>query len=287
MATDPDYVRVEKAIRFLDEHFRRQPSLGEAAAAVGLSEYHFQRLFRRWAGVSPKRFVQFLTADYARALLEEQWTVLDAAYEAGLSGTGRLHDLMVSVAAVTPGEVRRRGEGVEIRWGVHPSPFGQCLIGATDRGICALHFLEPGETTGEQALRERWPRARLSRAPAETEALARRVFRPAAPDAPLPVELHGTNFQIRVWEALLRVPAGAAATYEGLAAAVGIPGAARAVGAAVGANPVAFVVPCHRVIRKTGAFGEYRWGAARKRALFAWEAARRSPAAVAAGAGAR
>lgn len=269
-----DYLRVEKAIRFLDDNFRRQPSLGEVAAAVGISEYHFQRLFRRWAGVSPKRFLQFLTADYARALLEQRWTVLDAAYEAGLSGMGRLHDLMVSVEAATPGEVRRRGAGLEIGWGVHPSPFGECLVGVTDRGICALHFLD-GREGAEAVLRERWPRARLLPAPAEAARLVDRIFRGRQEGAPLALHLQGTNFQVRVWEALLRVPAGAATTYEQVAHDAGAAAAVRAVGTAVGANPVAFLIPCHRVIRKTGAFGEYRWGAARKRALLGWEAARR------------
>ena len=267
-----DYVRIEKAIRYLDENFRRQPELTEVAAAVGLSDYHFQRLFRRWAGVSPKRFLQFLTAEYARDLLRDSWTVLDAAYEAGLSGPGRLHDLMVSVDGVTPGEARRRGEGVAIRHGVHPSPFGDFLLATTERGVCALTFLDEAGAEGAIAgVAARWPNATLVPDAAATAPLAERIF---DGEGTVPLHLEGTNFQIRVWEALLRVPGGTVVTYERLAASLGSPGAVRAVGTAVGRNPVAYLIPCHRVIRKTGAFGEYRWGAARKRAMLGWEAAR-------------
>ena len=271
-----DYRRIEKAIRYLEENFRRQPELSEVAAAVGLSDYHFQRLFRRWAGVSPKRFVQFLTADYARALLLDSWTVLDAAYEAGLSGPGRLHDLLLSVDGVTPGEARRRGEGVTIRHGVHDSPFGPALLAATDRGICALHFLEEeGPAPALADLADRWTGATIVEDSAATAPLAERAFSPAPDGAPLSLHLSGTNFQVKVWEALLRVPSGALTSYEQLAGRVGAPAAVRAVGTAVGRNPIAFLIPCHRVIRKTGAFGEYRWGPARKRAILGWEAARR------------
>ena len=271
-----DYLRIEKAIRYLDENFRRQPELSEVAAAVGLSDYHFQRLFRRWAGVSPKRFLQFLTADYARALLSDSWTVLDAAYEAGLSGPGRLHDLLVSVDAVTPGETRRRGAGVTIRHGVHDTPFGPAFLAATERGICALHFLdEEGAAAPLAALAARWEGATLIDDPGATSALAARVFEPGDGSGPVTLHLSGTNFQVKVWEALLRVPSGAITSYETLAERVGSPTAVRAVGSAVARNPIAYLIPCHRVIRKTGAFGEYRWGPARKRALLGWESARR------------
>ena len=269
---EPDYARIEKAIHFLDENFRRQPELTEVAAAVGLSDYHFQRLFRRWAGVTPKRFLQFLTAEYARGLLEESWTVLDAAYEAGLSGPGRLHDLMVSVDGVTPGEARRGGAGVDIRYGVHPSPFGDFLLASTHRGVCALTFLdEPGVAAALAGVSARWPNAVLREEPAATAPLAARIF---AGGETVPLHVEGTNFQIRVWEALLRVPGGSVVTYEQLASSLGSPGAVRAVGTAVGRNPIAYAIPCHRVIRKTGAFGQYRWGSARKRAMLGWEAAR-------------
>jgi AraC family transcriptional regulator, regulatory protein of adaptative response / methylated-DNA-[protein]-cysteine methyltransferase len=281
---EADYLRVEKAIRFLEENAREQPPLEEVARRVGMSEYHFQRVFRRWAGVSPKRFLQFLTAGHARRLLEDSWPVLDAALEVGLSGPGRLHDLMVVVDAMTPGEVRRRGEGLTIRYGSHPTPFGDCLLALTDRGVCDLGF--PGAEDGDPvaALRARWPLARLEERPEATAPVAERIFaRGAAPGTPpLPLLLVGTNFQIRVWEALLRIPAGEVTSYERLAAGIGAPTAARAVGSAVGRNPVAYLIPCHRVIRGTGVFGEYRWGSARKKAMLGWEAARRESAAAAA-----
>jgi AraC family transcriptional regulator, regulatory protein of adaptative response / methylated-DNA-[protein]-cysteine methyltransferase len=279
-----DYLRVEKAIRFLEESAREQPTLEEVARRVGMSEYHFQRVFRRWAGVSPKRFLQFLTAGHARRLLEDSWSVLDAAHEVGLSGPGRLHDLMVAVDAMTPGEVRRRGEGLTIRYGSHPTPFGECLLALTDRGICDLSFAgEPAEDPVE-GLRSRWPLARLEASPGATAPVAARVFAEgaAAGGAPLPLLLAGTNFQIRVWEALLRIPAGEVASYERIAVGIGAPTAARAVGSAVGRNPIAYLIPCHRVIRGSGAFGEYRWGSARKKAMLGREAARRAAGAAAA-----
>jgi AraC family transcriptional regulator of adaptative response/methylated-DNA-[protein]-cysteine methyltransferase len=274
-----DYARIEKAIRYLDENFRRQPDLSEVAAAVGLSDFHFQRLFSRWAGVSPKRFLQFLTAEYARGLLLDSSTVLDAAFAAGLSGPGRLHDLLVSVDGVTPGETRSRGAGLTIRYGEHPTPFGDCLIAATERGVCAMSFNSPDAlpaALGE--LQERWSSATLVADPAATAPIARGIFGGGDDAEPVRLHLVGTNFQIRVWEALLRIPDGSVVTYEQLAQRVGAPAAARAVGTAVGRNPIAYVIPCHRVIRKTGAFGEYRWGAVRKRAMLGWEAARGSVA---------
>lgn len=273
-----DYLRVEKAIQYIDENFRAQPELGEVAARVGLSEFHFQRLFRRWAGVSPKRFLQFLTAEHARRLLEESSTVLDAAYEAGLSGPGRLHDLMVSLHALTPGEIRRGGSGVAIRHGLHDSPFGKALLAVTERGICALTFLE-GKAGPDQALAElraRWPGAQLLEDAARTRPFADRIFSgppSGEPSEPLPLLVQGTNFQVKVWEALLRVKPGEVTTYERVAGNIGAPKAVRAVGTAVARNPIAFLIPCHRVIRKSGAFGEYRWGASRKRAILGWEAA--------------
>ena len=270
-----DYVRVEKAIRYLEENVRRQPPLEEVARAAGLSEYHFQRLFRRWVGVSPKRFLQFLTAEHARGLLAEQRPVLEAAYEVGLSGGGRLHDLMVGVDAVTPGEVRRLGAGLVVRHGVHPTPFGDALVAVTERGICGLTFLgDEGAEPALAELRDRWPNATLLEDPDASAHLVDRIFGDGSPDVRLPLLLRGTNFQVKVWEALLRIPAGAVVTYEEVAELAGAPGATRAVGTAVGRNPVAYLIPCHRVIRKTGAFGEYRWGSARKRAMLGWESAR-------------
>jgi AraC family transcriptional regulator of adaptative response/methylated-DNA-[protein]-cysteine methyltransferase len=271
-----DYTRIENAILYIEGNFRGQPDLKEVARNAGLSEYHFHRLFTRWAGISPKRFLQFLTAEYARGLLRESRSVLDAAYEAGLSGPGRLHDLIVNVYAVTPGELKEEGEGLTIRYGVHPSPFGDCLLAITDKGICALAFL-PGRGEGEavEELRARWGKANLVLNPGATKAVAERIFVPARRGStpPLNVIVKGTNFQVKVWEALVRTPPGCAASYEEIAARIGAPAAVRAVGSAIARNPVAFLVPCHRVIRKTGAFGEYRWGPARKKAILAWEAA--------------
>ncbi|OGP78423.1 MAG: 6-O-methylguanine DNA methyltransferase [Deltaproteobacteria bacterium RBG_16_64_85] len=272
-----DYARIEKAILYLEKNFRRQPGLGEVARTAGLSEYHFHRLFTRWAGISPKRFLQFLTAEYARRLLRESPNVLDAAYEAGLSGPGRLHDLIVNIYAVTPGELKEEGAGLTIRYGVHSSPFGECIVAVTERGVCGLSFLSAGRA--DEALRDlrnRWGRATLRENPRATKAIADRIFDPSRwrDTPPLALFVQGTNFQVKVWEALVRIPPGCALTYENIAVGVGSPRAVRAVGSAVARNPVGFLIPCHRVLRKTGAFGDYHWGAARKKAILAWEAAK-------------
>lgn len=271
-----DYQRIEQAIRYLNANFRRQPTLAQVAAELGLSEFHFQRLFRRWAGVSPKRFLQFLTAEHARSVLLASGSVLEAAYAAGLSGAGRLHDLTVALNAATPGEIKSRGAGLIIRYGYHPTPFGEALIAVTPRGICALVFVQESLEEALAAVRPPWENAVFLPDPGATAPLAERIFSPGKERDGVPLALHvqGTNFQIQVWQALLCLPAGAATTYGDLAATVGAPGAARAVGSAVGHNPVAYLIPCHRVIRKTGLLGEYRWGAARKSAMLGWEAAR-------------
>lgn len=272
-----DYRRVEQAILFLDRNFRRQPGLAEVAHAAGLSEYHFHRLFVRWVGITPKRFLRFLTAEHAKTLLRESASVLDAAFETGLSGPGRLHDLIVNIYAVTPGEMKTEGEGLTIRYGVHPSPFGDCFLAVTDRGVCALSFPDdPGAGAEFGELRSRWRKATILRDPKGTKAVAERIFAPIRGSNPSTpgVVVHGTNFQIRVWEALLRIPPGCVASYEEIAVRIGSPAAVRAVGSAVGRNPVSYLIPCHRVIRKTGAFGEYGGGPARKKAILAWEAAK-------------
>ena len=283
---ESDYDRIGRAIRYLDEHFREQPGLDEVAREAGLSAFHFQRLFTRRAGISPKRFLQFLTAGYARELLRGSSTLLDAAWDAGLSGPGRLHDLVVHVHALTPGEVKTGGRGIVIRHGIHPSPFGDCLVAVTGRGVCALSFPSPEEVDGEIAeIRRRWPQAEVVEDAGATAEIVRRIFRPS-PDGepqPLNVVVRGTNFQVKVWEALLRIPPGRAATYEDVAGGIGRPTAVRAVANAVANNPVAFLIPCHRVLRKTGVFGNYRWGPVRKRAILAWESARVSEEADAAG----
>jgi AraC family transcriptional regulator, regulatory protein of adaptative response / methylated-DNA-[protein]-cysteine methyltransferase len=271
-----DYERVERAIRFIDERYRDQPRLEEVAVHVGLSPFHFQRLFRRWAGVSPKRFLQLVTAGHARHLLRSAGSTLDTAWDVGLSSPSRLHDLMVSIDAVTPGEVGSRGEGLVIRYGGHQTPFGRCLIAVTDRGVCALHFLDGDGSELLTALAADWPAATLQEDRNETGRIVERIFaaRSEASKRPLPLLLKGTNFQVKVWEALLRIPPGAAATYGDVAEAIGAQRAVRAVGTAVGRNPVAYLIPCHRVLRSTGALGGYRWGTERKRAMLAWESAR-------------
>ena len=270
-----DYERIAQAIQFIEANYRRQPTLDEVARSVYLSEFHFQRLFRRWVGISPKRFLQFLTIEHAKRRLDECRSVLDATYDAGLSSPGRLHDLFVTLEAVTPGEYKRRGEGVRISYGFHQTPFGEAMLAATERGLCALAFVDDGgEGAAIDELRERWSRADLDEDPRDTIDLARRIFDPAErDDRPIPLLVQGTNHQVRVWEALLRVPPGALVSYEQLATAAGKPGAVRAVAGAVAANQLAYVIPCHRVIRKLGAFGGYRWGMERKRAMVGWEAA--------------
>jgi AraC family transcriptional regulator of adaptative response/methylated-DNA-[protein]-cysteine methyltransferase len=271
-----DYARVERAIRFLEQHADERPSLADVARSAGLSPAHFQRLFSRWAGVSPKRFLQYLAKEHAAELLRRSTTVLDAAYEAGLSGPGRLHDLFVNCEAATPGEVASGGRGIDICWGFHPTPFGECLLGITARGICHLSFVGPGgRRAALDGLRTRWPRAILREDRALAARTAARVFR-ATGRGNLSLHLAGTNFQIKVWEALLRIPPGAATTYGDVARRIGRPSAVRAVARAVGANPVAWLIPCHRVLRSVGTLGGYRWGIERKRAMLGWEAARRA-----------
>jgi len=274
-----DYFRIERAILFLEQNYPRQPELREVAESVQLSEFHFQRLFRRWAGISPKRFLQFLTLEHAKRLLERKQTVLDATYDAGLSSPGRLHDLFVNIEAMTPGEFKTQGAGLHISYGFHPSPFGECLLAVTERGICALGFVSTNERT--PVLRDfqaRWPEARWEEDSRLTQPYIRRIFggEKSNGNRPITLVLRGTNFQIKVWEALLKIPMGSVVPYENLAATVCSGRAARAVGAAVGKNPIAFLIPCHRVIRKAGRIGDYHWGAARKKAILAWEAARTS-----------
>ena len=267
-----DYARIEQAICYIDTNALRQPDLNEVAAQVGLSEYHFQRMFTRWAGISPKRFLQFLTREHAKALLARSGNLLEITYAAGLSGPGRLHDLFVQTEAVTPGEYKSKGAGVDITYGFHSSLFGECLLALTERGICFLAFVEKDRSTPLKQLMETWPNARLSELPSRTALVVDRIFS-QDPAAPIPVHLRGTNFQIKVWEALLRLPPGEVTTYQVLAEQVNSPGAARAVGNAVAHNPLAYIIPCHRVLQKTGHFGNYRYGSSRKKAILGWEMA--------------
>jgi AraC family transcriptional regulator of adaptative response/methylated-DNA-[protein]-cysteine methyltransferase len=278
VSTGSDYHRIQRALERLAARFPEQPSLGELAAEAGLGEHHFQRMFSAWAGVSPKKFLQHLSLEAAKRRLDESASVLDAAFEAGLSGPGRLHDLFVNLEAVTPGEYKARGEGISIRYGFHDSPFGECLLMTTDRGVCGLAFTEPeGREAALTHLSRGWERAAILRDDTATAPLAARAFGvtgAAAPGTPpLRLLVRGSGFQLSVWRALLAVPPGALTTYAELARRMGqTPGAARAVGTANGANAIAWLIPCHRVIRKTGAMGGYRWGEARKLAMIGWEA---------------
>jgi AraC family transcriptional regulator, regulatory protein of adaptative response / methylated-DNA-[protein]-cysteine methyltransferase len=267
-----DYTRIARAIRYIEANAARQPDLNEVASQVGLSEYHFQRLFTRWAGISPKRFLQFLTRENVKARLAASDDLLDATYAAGLSGPGRLYDLFVQTEAVTPGEYKTRGTGVEIAYGFHPSPFGECLLALTARGICFLAFVDSGRPSALDQLRRLWPNASLSEAPGRTLPIVERIFSPVS-DAPLPLHLRGTNFQIKVWEALMRLPPGKVITYQALAEQIQSSAAARAVGNALAQNPLAYLIPCHRVLQKSGHFGNYRYGSTRKKAILGWEQA--------------
>ncbi len=280
------YRLIEQAIQYITANVHRQPDLDEIASAIGLSEYHFQRLFTRWAGISPKRFMQFLTKEHAKELLARSENLLETTHQVGLSSLGRLHDLFVNTEAVTPGEYKSHGEGLTIHYGLHPTPFGKCLIAATERGICHLGFVQASEGKAIDNLVADWDRAKMIEDYNITAPLIARIFPDtstwlsATPesglaskkqDQPLSLHLRGTNFQIKVWEALIDIPTGAVTTYEHIAAQIGQPNALRAVGTAVGHNPIAYLIPCHRVIRKSGEFGNYRYGFARKMALLARE----------------
>ena len=274
-----DYERIARVIRYLDEHHTLQPGLDELAETAELSPFHFHRLFSTWAGVTPKDFLQCLTLEHAKALLRDGQSVLTAALDAGLSGPGRLHDLCVSLEAVSPGELRSGGSGLNILFGFAATPFGDCLVGESERGICHLAFVDderPDAALGE--LRHSWPEAHLRRSDRTAAGLASRIFERPGGNSKHPILrafVTGSMFQVRVWRALLRVPPGSLVTYGQLATAIGQPRAARAVGSAVGQNPVAYLIPCHRVIRETGIIGDYRWGRVRKRAMVAWEVSRR------------
>jgi AraC family transcriptional regulator, regulatory protein of adaptative response / methylated-DNA-[protein]-cysteine methyltransferase len=272
------YQLIEQAIQYIEANVQCQPELDEIASAIGLSEYHFQRLFTRWAGISPKRFMQFLTKEHAKQLLARSENLLETTHQVGLSSLGRLHDLFVNTEAVTPGEYKSHGIGLTIRYGLHPTPFGKCLIATTERGICHLGFVQTSEGNVVDNLVADWKQAKMIEDYNTTALLIGYIFGNPKPGPgfdktgqPLSLHLRGTNFQIKVWEALLNIPTGAATTYEQIATQIGNPNAVRAVGTAVGHNPIAVLVPCHRVIRKSGEFGDYRYNSARKKALLARE----------------
>ena len=266
------YAKIAQAIDYIRANARQQPSLADIAAAVDLSSYHLQRLFTEWAGISPKRFLQYLTKERAKFALRDAGDVLDTSLGVGLSGPGRLHDLMISCEAMTPGEIRQGGAGIELRYGAADTPFGSALIGQTARGVCSLAFCDGDIAPLEQELADQWPNARLSRDDAEADALAQRIFLPTANDTRLRLLLRGTNFQIKVWEALLNIGSARLLTYGALARLVDAPKAARAVGSALAANEIGYLIPCHRVIRDSGEASIYRWGGTRKIAMQAWEA---------------
>ena len=270
-----DFARVARAIRYIDQNFRAQPRLAAIAAAARLSEFHFNRLFRRWAGVTPRQYLAFVTARAARGALSATSSVLDAAYAVGLSGPGRLHDLLVTLDAVTPGELKTRGRGLELAYGFSDTPFGRALLASTPRGLSHLSFVEPGaEGAALATLDSSWANAAKARDDQAAVRLAQRIWA-EAPEAPartpLQLAVKGTNFQLKVWQGLLDLGARGPMTYAELAHAAGADGAARAVGNAVGANPVAWLIPCHTVLRKDGSLGGYQWGVDRKRAMLAWQ----------------
>lgn len=266
-----DYERIARIIRYLNEHYTEQPTLETLAREAGLSSFHFHRLFASWAGVTPKDFVQCLTIAHARRLLHQGENVLDTALDTGLSGPGRLHDLCVTLEAVSPGELKSGGAGSTITYGTTDTPFGKCLVGRTPRGLCHLAFLDASNRSSPKSeIAATWPRARLVADNAAAEAATGDLFQ-SGRKKQTKAWVRGTNFQLRVWRALLEVPRGCLVSYGQLASAIGDPRAARAVGSAVGANPLAYLIPCHRVIRETGVLGDYRWGRERKGALVAWE----------------
>ena len=270
----PHYHLMARAIDWLAAHADEQPSLETLAEQAGMSPFHFQRLFTRWAGVSPKRFVQHMTLAHAKRRLDEGAAVLETALDVGLSGPSRLHDLFIACEAVTPGGYKAKGEGLVIRWGRRPTAFGEALLGVTDRGLCWLGFDQGLRSGGDglAELQEQWPLAKLINDDCAIETISEALFDShGPPNKPLSLLLRGTNFQIQVWRALLRIPDGALTTYQDVARSIGQPNAARAVGTAVGANPLAVAIPCHRVIQKSGVIHQYRYGASRKRALIAWE----------------
>ena len=275
-----NYDRIAAAIDYIRDHFQSQPSLEEVAEKIHLSPYHFQRLFTDWAGVSPKKFLQYVSVEHAKEVLQDQRaTVYDAAFETGLSGTGRLHDLFVSIEGMTPGEFRNGGADLEINYSFAESPFGALLVASTAKGICYMAFVDQATPSGEPAafadLRSRFPQARLRQMTDLTQQNALYIFtQDWSRLQEIKLHLKGTDFQLKVWETLLKIPMGGLTTYKDIAGQLGNPQASRAVGSAVGDNPVAFLIPCHRVIQSTGIIGQYHWGATRKTAMIGWEAAR-------------
>ena len=277
---EQDYQVVRHTLEHITENWRDQPSLDQLAKKVDLQPIQLQRVFSRWAGLTPKQFLQAITLDHAKALLRDSASVLDTTYEVGLSGSGRLHDLFVTHEAMTPGAYRNRGAGLFIYYGFHPSPFGEALVMITENGLAGLAFADAGEE--QSALEDmcsRWPAATFLEDQKATASYASRIFNPSLwqEETPLKIVLIGTDFEIRVWQTLLKIPMGRATTYSDIASTLGKPSAARAVGTAVGKNPISFVVPCHRVLGRTGNLCGYHWGLTRKRAILGWESGLSGP----------
>ncbi|MEJ2658541.1 MAG: methylated-DNA--[protein]-cysteine S-methyltransferase [Desulfobacterales bacterium] len=273
-----DFKRIEKAIRFIEVNFKSQPTLDEIAASVNFSKYHFDRLFKRWAGISPVQFLQFMTLNYTKQKLAESRSLLETALDAGLSGPSRLHDLFVTFEAMTPGDFKRQGAGLNISYGFCNSPFGECLLAITERGICHLGFVEEDERSETlDQLFQTWPGSEFTENKERIGSIVKNIFRIGQVRNSQPFNLHlkGTNFQINVWRALLNIPEGWIVSYQDIASYIGHPKAFRAVANAIAINPVAYLIPCHRVIAKSGNISKYRWGSARKKALIGWEAARK------------
>jgi len=267
-----DFERIERAIQFIDQHFKDQPSLEEIAKAVHVSPFHFQRMFTQWAGISPKKFVQYRSLGYVKGLLTKRTPLVEAAHETGLSGPGRLHDLFVTIEGMTPGEFKSGGAGLTIRYRFAESPFGKVIVASTPKGVCHLHFYD-GEADSLSLLQLRFPNASLRPGPDQFQQDALSIFRKDWEDlGQIKLHLAGTAFQLKVWESLLSIPMGMLSTYGEIAGKIGQPNASRAVGAAIGRNPVAFLIPCHRVIQCSGKPGGYRWGADRKSSMIGWEA---------------
>ncbi|MEG4987234.1 methylated-DNA--[protein]-cysteine S-methyltransferase [Microcoleus sp. BR0-C5] len=272
-----DYHRIARAIAFMRQHHLNQPNLATVAQHIGLSEYHFQRLFTQWAGISPKRFLQYLTVEYAKSKITQTKSLLDLTLDVRLSSPGRLHDLFVNLEAMSPGEFKAGGAGLQIRYGIHDTPFGTSLIATTTRGICNLYFFDTtDEQTATQRLQLAWKNAEIIRDEQGTQSLRDLIFNSEtlSEQKPLTLLVKGTNFQIQVWRALLQLPFGAIATYQSIAQMVARPTAARAVGNAIGKNPIGYLIPCHRVIRESGELGGYGWGLERKTVMLGWEASR-------------
>jgi AraC family transcriptional regulator of adaptative response/methylated-DNA-[protein]-cysteine methyltransferase len=273
-----DFKRIEKAIRFIEVNFKSQPTLDQIAASVNFSKYHFDRLFKRWAGISPVQFLQFLTLNYTKQKLAESKSLLETSLDAGLSGPSRLHDLFVTFEAMTPGDFKRQGTGLKISYGFCNSPFGECLLAMTERGICHLGFVERDERSETlNQLFQAWPGSEFTENQDSIGSIVKNIFRIDQMQNSRPFNLHlkGTNFQINVWRALLNIPEGWIVSYQNIASYIGHPKAFRAVANAIAINPVAYLIPCHRVIAKSGNINKYRWGSTRKKALIGWEAARR------------